>query len=905
MMDYTSQYAASSFGSDTLSGSMGSGRPPRIRTVRMVRPNHGTLPPPGLTCRHGPSLGFSVRGGREHGTGFFVSYVEPASEAHRQGLKVGDQIVRVNGFTVEDAVHKEVLQLISNHTHLTLKVRSVGMIPVKDKRTDPLSWQIITDYNSSTRSSPQLSDKIQDVRINIMVAPRTKLGCGICKGPEWKPGIFVQFTKEGGIAREAGLRPGDQILYCNNVDFSDIPFNEAVNLMKGARQLDLIVRKGAGSELFPGESSGYNSSASSVTGDQSPSWSESKRLSIVKEESLDLEDRLSQLDRFKTKKWEKIEWDDDRDEKSSYQFKPTIINLSENTSTIKVNSEECQDEDAKAGNTLGRGKSNKIADICLVSHQHETKTVVVEVHRSDEKEKTVLAKSPSINSFNSVTSRSSNTSSTLSSTLSSAICEEIQRRAARNKTTSAAETQSTSSPSIDEQLQMRKILKGVDSEKQQQHTQLMNEFRKAHRKMFKGAEDQDEVEEVGSAPEKASNVETQGRNSPRSEPIVQQTINERLSSLNSNQRETPQEKSSTPISRKGSNASVISPPPPPPPLPIEETEEVANLKSPTQPKQKSKAPPPPVPQKVTPSNQPPPCPTPDYDTLSISSTATLPKKSPVNGFVKKDLSKSLSHNGYATSPETTESLQTSPKLNQQNGITPKNQTNYLKPKSSSASPNLQNGSVANGTLTKQRPVSVIIGEYPSGTSRKQPKKLDFLNNSRENAVRGSGNDSITSQFASELAQTLNRSNLRKKTESMENLLNHPQIKANSNGSVRISVNNGSNLLGRHLAKSTNDLTSLDAFATTSYMSSSRKAFSNRVTISIPSHEKKSCDSATPSGILKHHHQHQQHHQHYNGGDHNTIGGVSPSSHRSMLHHQKTITFGEIPTVINDKPLHVT
>lgn len=48
----------------------------------------------------------------------------------------------------------------------------------------------------------------------------------ICKGPEWKPGIFIQFTKEGGIAREAGLRPGDQILYCNNIDFSDIQFNE-------------------------------------------------------------------------------------------------------------------------------------------------------------------------------------------------------------------------------------------------------------------------------------------------------------------------------------------------------------------------------------------------------------------------------------------------------------------------------------------------------------------------------------------------------------------------------------------------------------------------------------------------------------------------------------------------------
>lgn len=195
--------------------------------------------------------------------------------------------------------------------------------------------------------------------------------------------------------------------------------------MKSSRQLELIVRKSAGSELFPGESSGYNSSASSVTGDQSPSWSESKRLSIVKEESLDLEDRLSHLDRFKNKKWEKIQWDDvPETEEKPYQYKPTIINLSENGTTIKNNgSEECQSFEAFNAAT----KSNKLADICLVSHQHETKTVVVEVHRSDLEEKNKnekLTKSPSISSFTSLASRCSNTSSSLSS----AICQEIQRR---------------------------------------------------------------------------------------------------------------------------------------------------------------------------------------------------------------------------------------------------------------------------------------------------------------------------------------------------------------------------------------------------------------------------------------------------------------------------------------------
>lgn len=64
-----------------------------------------------------------------------------------------------------------------------------------------------------------------------------------------------------------------------------------MNVLKASRQLDLIIRKGSGLDLFPGESSGYNSSASSVNGDQSPSWGDTKRLSIVKEESVELEER--------------------------------------------------------------------------------------------------------------------------------------------------------------------------------------------------------------------------------------------------------------------------------------------------------------------------------------------------------------------------------------------------------------------------------------------------------------------------------------------------------------------------------------------------------------------------------------------------------------------------------------
>lgn len=39
-------------------------------------------------------------------------------------LQVGDQIIRVNGYPVEDAVHQEVALLAKNQQVLVLKIRS-------------------------------------------------------------------------------------------------------------------------------------------------------------------------------------------------------------------------------------------------------------------------------------------------------------------------------------------------------------------------------------------------------------------------------------------------------------------------------------------------------------------------------------------------------------------------------------------------------------------------------------------------------------------------------------------------------------------------------------------------------------------------------------------------------------
>lgn len=48
--------------------------------------------------------------------------------------------------------------------------------------------------------------------------------CRICKGPDWRPGIFIQYTKPNSLARRCGLQPGDQILQCNRISFLQIDF---------------------------------------------------------------------------------------------------------------------------------------------------------------------------------------------------------------------------------------------------------------------------------------------------------------------------------------------------------------------------------------------------------------------------------------------------------------------------------------------------------------------------------------------------------------------------------------------------------------------------------------------------------------------------------------------------------
>ena len=53
--------------------------------------------------------GFSIRGGSEHGIGIFVSWIEPGSNAEKSGLKIGDQILKVNDINFDKINHYDAV----------------------------------------------------------------------------------------------------------------------------------------------------------------------------------------------------------------------------------------------------------------------------------------------------------------------------------------------------------------------------------------------------------------------------------------------------------------------------------------------------------------------------------------------------------------------------------------------------------------------------------------------------------------------------------------------------------------------------------------------------------------------------------------------------------------------------
>ncbi|XP_050782415.1 LOW QUALITY PROTEIN: whirlin [Gopherus flavomarginatus] len=205
-------------------------------------------------------LGFSIRGGAEHGVGIYVSLVEPGSLAEKEGLRVGDQILRVNDKSLDRVTHAEAVKALKGSKKLNLSVHSVGRIPGGYVTNHIYTWvdpqgrsasppMGLPQHQSSSlrkdsekRSHLQLLQEGDEKKVNLVLNEGKSLGLMIRGGAEYALGIYITGVDKGSEAESTGLKVGDQILEVNGKSFLSISHDEAVKLLKSSRHLIMTVK---------------------------------------------------------------------------------------------------------------------------------------------------------------------------------------------------------------------------------------------------------------------------------------------------------------------------------------------------------------------------------------------------------------------------------------------------------------------------------------------------------------------------------------------------------------------------------------------------------------------------------------------------------------------------------------
>ncbi|XP_067393099.1 PDZ domain-containing protein 7 [Emydura macquarii macquarii] len=194
-------------------------------------------------------LGFSVRGGSEHGLGIFVSKVEEGSSADLAGLCVGDKITEVNSVSLESITMSSAVKVLTGNNRLRMVVRRMGKVPgikfSREKTTwvDVVNRRLIVEKGGSTPSDSSSEDGVRRIVHLYTTSDDYCLGFNIRGGKEFGLGIYVSKVDPGGLAEQNGIRVGDQVLAANGVKFDAISHSKAVEVLKGQTHVMLTIRE--------------------------------------------------------------------------------------------------------------------------------------------------------------------------------------------------------------------------------------------------------------------------------------------------------------------------------------------------------------------------------------------------------------------------------------------------------------------------------------------------------------------------------------------------------------------------------------------------------------------------------------------------------------------------------------
>ncbi|KAG4076782.1 hypothetical protein HA402_009128 [Bradysia odoriphaga] len=175
------------------------------------------------------SMGLALAGYKDRNKmGCFIAGINPKGTASSQNVKVGDEILEINGVVLHKLCHLNASVIIKGIPGTTLEFLLLSLVEIPYKLT--------SNQNCFHFQFDQLYSCFKNVRNVTIQKVGTSLGIMIIEGKhsEVGQGIFISDIQENSNAETAGVKIGEMILAVNKDLLIDCNYDAAASLLKRA-----------------------------------------------------------------------------------------------------------------------------------------------------------------------------------------------------------------------------------------------------------------------------------------------------------------------------------------------------------------------------------------------------------------------------------------------------------------------------------------------------------------------------------------------------------------------------------------------------------------------------------------------------------------------------------------------